>query len=81
MDHIKLSDIMLALRSSLNHLQQTGYRSCILQMIRNEIDWLIPWIEILVEKLTALQLAKKWHVLYGTKRLDLFTRTRHWFVS
>jgi hypothetical protein len=59
MVRMKLSDIRLAVRSSFNHLQQIGYHSYILQLIRYEIAWLIPWIEILDEKLTALQIAKK----------------------
>lgn len=62
-------------------MQQTGHHSYILHLIRYELDWLIRWIEILVEKLTALQITTKCHVLHGTKRLDVFTRTRHSFVS
>ena len=58
MEHIKMSDIRLAVRNSHNHLKQTGYHSYTLHLIRYELDSLIPWIEILVEKLTALQVAK-----------------------
>jgi NADH-ubiquinone oxidoreductase chain 5 len=41
MEHIKMSDIRLAVRNSRNHLKQTGYHSYTLQLIRYELDSLI----------------------------------------
>jgi hypothetical protein len=41
MEHIKLSDIRLAVRNSHNHLKQTGYHSYTLQLIRYVLDSLI----------------------------------------
>jgi len=50
--------------------------TCLLTYLLN------PWFRVSLEKLTSLQLVKKFPAFYGTRRfITTFTRARHLFLS
>jgi len=59
---------------------------CILvyrHLIISKVTYLLtPWSRVLLEKLTGLQLVKKFHAFYGTRRfITALTSARHLSLS
>ena len=47
-----------------------------------QVELLTPWSRVLLEKLTGLQLVKKFPAFYGTRRfITVFTIARHLYLS
>ena len=70
------------------HRSRTWHASCNKPPFWYDIDWaffsklLTPWCRVLLEKLTGLQLIKKFPAFYGTRRfITALTSVRHLSLS
>ena len=65
----------------LSHYSRTSGKGGVLR--RNTLTYLLtPWCRVLLEKLTGLQLVKKFPAFHGTRRfITALTRVRHLYLS